>query len=37
MKTLGRDYIDAERATPLLKDLIDELEAGLYAASAGNA
>jgi hypothetical protein len=36
MKMLGRDYIDAERAVPLLKELIDELESGMYAAKAGN-
>ncbi|HEV7843223.1 MAG TPA: HD-GYP domain-containing protein, partial [Pyrinomonadaceae bacterium] len=37
LKMLGRDYIDAERIAPLLKDLIGELESGMYAARAGNA
>jgi hypothetical protein len=37
IKMLGRDYIDAERAAPLLKDLIAELEAEPYTAKAGSA
>lgn len=36
IKMLGRDYMDKERAAPLLKGLIDELEAGTYDAPAGN-
>jgi hypothetical protein len=37
VKMLGRDYIDAERAAPLIKDLIAELESGVCGAVAGNA
>ncbi|HEY0321065.1 MAG TPA: HD-GYP domain-containing protein [Pyrinomonadaceae bacterium] len=37
VKMLGRDYVDAERIAPLLKDLIADLESGKYAAKAGNA
>lgn len=37
LKMLGRDYLNAERDTPLLKALIAELESGMYAAKAGNA
>jgi hypothetical protein len=37
IKMLGRDYVDAERDIPLLKDLIGELESGTCVASAGNA
>jgi response regulator RpfG family c-di-GMP phosphodiesterase len=37
IKMLGRDYVNAERDIPLLKELIAELESGKYAASAGNA
>jgi hypothetical protein len=37
IKMLGRDYVDAERIAPLLKDLIAELEADQLAARAGTA
>jgi hypothetical protein len=37
IKMLGRDYIDKERAVPLLKELIDELENREYATGVGSA
>lgn len=37
IKMLGRDYLDAERDIPLIKDLIAELESSIYAAPGGNA
>lgn len=37
IKMLGRDYVDAEHGTLLLKDFLSELESGMYAAKAGNA
>ena len=37
VKMLGRDYVDAERIAPLLRDLIEELESGMCAARAGSA
>lgn len=37
VKMLGRDYVDQELITPLLEDLIAELESETFAASAGSA
>lgn len=37
IKMLGRDYVDAERVAPLLKDLLGELESGMYAVTVGKA
>lgn len=37
IKLLGRDYIETERMTPLLTNLIADLESGMYSSAAGNA
>ena len=36
IKMLGRDYLNAERAIPLLKELLAELESGTFSAKASN-
>jgi hypothetical protein len=36
IKMLGRDYVDAERISPLLKELIAELEAEMFSGRAGS-
>jgi hypothetical protein len=36
-KMLGRDYLDGERVAPLLRELIEELESGVYSSVVGNA
>ncbi len=36
-KMLGRDYLDGERIAPMLRELIDELETGMYSSVVGNA
>ncbi|HEX8707428.1 MAG TPA: HD domain-containing phosphohydrolase [Pyrinomonadaceae bacterium] len=37
IKLLGKDYVERERIAPMLELLIEELESGTFAASAGNA
>jgi hypothetical protein len=36
-KMLGKDYIEHERITPLLEELIEDLESGALSATVGNA
>jgi HD superfamily phosphohydrolase YqeK len=37
IKMLGKDYIEHERITPLLEELIEDLESGALSATVGNA